>query len=100
MRTGQGIVREECMVKLCTEPIDRRVAGGAIVRQAKLHVRGIVGACEIRCVTCVAGRRRPFEYVVDVACRARQCGMRPGQWVAGDLQVVKLGVEPRVHGVA
>ena len=100
VRTGQGIVREKCVVELCIEPIDRRVAGGAIVRQAKLHMRGIVGVCEIRCVTRVAGRRRPFEYVVDMACRARQRGVRSGQCVAGDLQVVKFGVEPRVHGVA
>ena len=88
------------MVELRIEPIDRRVAGGAIVRQAKLHVRGIVGACEIGCVARVAGRRRSLEYIVDVACRALQRGVRPGQWVAGDLQMVKLGVEPRVHCVA
>lgn len=78
MRTRQRIVRVKCVVEFRVEPIDRRVAGGAIVRQAKLHMRWIVGVCEIRCVARVAGRRCSFENVVDVTCRARQSSVRPG----------------------
>lgn len=72
----------------------------AVVRQPKLHVRGIVAVIEIAGVTAVTGGRRSGEYVVDMACSTRQCGMRTGQRISCHLQVVKLGVEPRVHRVA
>ena len=44
--------------------------------------------------------RRSREYVVDVACGARQRGMRSSERVSGVLEMVELGVEPGVHGVA
>lgn len=76
------------------------MAGAAIVRQAKLHMRRIVAVYKVICMAGVTGRRSPFEYIVDVTCCARQRRVSPSQCVAGLFQMVKLGVEPGVHRVA
>src|ERR1035441_8607203 len=48
----------------------------------------------------IAVYRRPGEDIVDVAIRAGQRGVRPGESVAGVLQVIELGPEPAIHRVA
>jgi len=48
----------------------------------------------------VAIRRRALEFSTDVAVRARKRRVRAGESEAGELQVVKLGVEPGVRAMA
>src|SRR5579864_3728900 len=76
------------------------MADGAITRQPELDVGWIVAICEVGRVAGVTLRRRSFEYVIGVACDAGECGVRAGERISGVLQVVKLGIEPAVHGVA
>lgn len=62
-------------------------------------VIGAGGSVEVRLMARVASGRRSGIDVVHMASRARQSGVRAGQRVAGELQVIELSVEPRVHGV-
>jgi len=96
----EGIVGIEGVIEGGVEPVSRRVADGAIVRQAKLDVRWIVAVDKVGSVASEAGCGRSLEDIVDVACSAGQSGVRPGERVARVLQVVEFGVEPTVHGVA
>jgi len=80
-------------------PVSGRVARGAVAGQAELHVVGIIGAKVIGGVAGVALGRRSLECVVEVAGRAGKRGVRAGQRVTGVFQMVKLGIEPAVHGV-
>lgn len=100
MRTRKRIVRIEGVVELSVEPVGRRVTVAALVRQAYLHVRRIVGVRKVGGMAPVAGGRCSLEDIVDVARRTVERGVRPGQRVAGIFQMVKFGIEPDVHGVA
>jgi len=100
MHPGQRIVRIQRVVEFRIEPIDRRVAGSAIMRQTQLHVGRVIGADEVRRVAGVAIRRRSLVHVVDVARCAWQSYVRSGERIARKFQMVKLRVEPGVHCVA
>ena len=107
LRTGdrrvhprKRIIRVKRMVELRVQPIRGGMAGCAIMRQVELSVRRIVRLGEISCVAAETSCRCAFEYVVEMTRRARQCGVRSSQRIAGHLVMIKFGVEPRVHGVA
>jgi hypothetical protein len=100
MHPRQRVMSIQSVVKCRVQPVRGRVACSAIVRQAQLHMRRILAVCEIGSVARVAGCRSSFEYVVEMACRARQGCVRPRQRVPRILQVIKLRVEPRIHRVA
>lgn len=97
---GERIVGIKRMVEFRIEPIDRGVAGGAIVGQAKLHMRRILCASEIGGVAGVTCGRRALENVIRMTCRARQGRMCSGQRVAGQCQVIEFRIKPGVYGVA
>ncbi|MDR3734749.1 MAG: hypothetical protein P4L10_04335, partial [Acidobacteriaceae bacterium] len=44
--------------------------------------------------------RRSREYVVDMTCSARQCGMHPCQRISGVFEMIEFRIKPAVHGVA
>ena len=69
MHPGQRIVRIGRMIELGIVPGCCRMADGAIVWQAKLHVRRIGGLLEVDGVSMatVAVHRSSSESVVDVA---------------------------------
>jgi len=62
-------------------------------------MRWIVAVEEVTRVARIAGGRCSFEYIVDMACNAGQCGVRAGECITGIFQVVELGAYPVVHGV-
>lgn len=97
---GQRIVRVQGVIEFGIEPIGCRMACAAVMGQTKLHMRRIIAVHKIGCVARVAVGWRSRKYVVDVARRAGQSGVRSGQRVASGLQMVKLCVEPTVHRVA
>lgn len=99
VRTRQRIVRVERVIELGIEPVGRRVAICASVRQAELHVRRIVAACKVGRVARKAVRRRANEYIIAMTRSAWQCGMHPGERVAGIFQMIELRAEPGIHGV-
>jgi len=74
----QREIGELVVVKRGVEPRCRVVAGLALLRETRLHVRGIVCLIEIRGVASVAIRRCAFELAVDVAGRAFQGRMCTG----------------------
>ena len=88
------------MVEPRIQPIGSGVAGGTVVREIELHVRWILAVVEVGCVARIAGGRRSFEHIVDVAGGAGQRAVGTGERVAGNAQVIEPGVEPRAHGVA
>lgn len=100
VHSSQRIVRINSVIENNIEPVGCRVADGAVVRKAQLHMGRVFGAQKVSGVACIAICRCSGEHVIDVACRARQCGVYSGQRVAGIFQVVKLGPEPTVHAVA
>jgi hypothetical protein len=63
-------------------------------------MRRIFAVHKIIGVARVARSLRSLEYVVDVACCARQRRVRSRQCIAGILQVVEFGVEPAVYRMA
>jgi len=69
MSAGQRIVRIGRMIELGIVPCRCRMAEGAIVGQAKLHVRRIGGLLEVDgvSVATVAIHRSSSEGVIDVA---------------------------------
>lgn len=66
----QWIVRIERVIEFCVEPVGRRVACGAVLRQAELHVRRIIRADEVRAVAPIAACRRSFVDIVDMTFHA------------------------------
>ena len=76
-----------------------RVALLAILRHSQRYVIWIVGLLEIRHVAAHAIRGRALEPAADMAGRALQGRVHPRQGETGELQVVKVHVEPRVHVV-
>ena len=100
VRAGERIICVKRVVKLGIEPVCSGVAGGTVVGETQLHVGRIVAGCKVLGVTGEAICRRSFENVVRMAGRARQRGMRAGERVAGDLEVVELGIKPGIDGVA
>lgn len=100
MHTRQRIVCIERMVERSVEPVGRRMAKGAVLRQTKLCVGRIGCAQKILAVATIAGGRSPLVHIVDVAGGASQRGVGSGQRIAGVLQVIELGSYPTVHGVA
>ena len=100
MHPGKWVMRVKRVIKLRVQPIRGRVAASAFVWDAQLHMRWILAVCEIACVTCIARRGRSLEHVVGMAGRAWKRSVGSGQCVSGDLQVIKLRVEPGIHRVA
>lgn len=99
VRPSQWIVRVECVIKACCGPVRGRVTSAAVMREPELHMRRIITARKIRRVARITSGRRSRKHVIDVACGARKRRMHTCQCVARILQVVKLGVEPAVHGM-
>jgi len=89
------------VIKIRRRPCDRRVAGLACLRKAKLHVVGIVSALEIVEVTSHTCGLLQVVIVIDVAIStlARRHGVCAGQWESGR-RMVKTRVEPGVGSVA
>ena len=100
VHAGERIVRVEGVIECGVKPVGCRVADAAVVGQAELHMGRVVGAKKVGGVARIAICRRSGEYIIDVACGARQRGVYSGQRVAGIFQVVELGTEPTVHAVA
>ena len=99
MTSRQRPVRIDRVIELRVQPVRRRVAGRAVMREVELHVRRVLAAREIGLMTCEACGGSPFEYVVKMACSAGQRFVRAGESVAGYPKVIKFGVEPRAHCV-
>jgi len=95
----ERVVGIERMIELGVEPVRRRVTSAAVVGQAELHMRRIVAGCVVAGMAGVAGGRSSREDIVGVTGGAGKRGVRSGERVAGDLEMVEPGVEPRVHGV-
>ena len=100
MHSGQWIVSVKCVIEFRVKPVGRRVARSAIVGESERHMRRIVAACKVGCVTRKTVRRRSFEHIVDMARGARQCRVHSGQCVSGVFQVIEFRIEPTVHCVA
>jgi len=97
MRAGQCKLRERVMVEGGGLPSDRRVAILAVLRNARLNVIGVARALVILDVTRYAGRLRACEFSSHVAVGALQSRVGPGQRKAGNLRVIELGADPRIH---
>ena len=76
------------------------MTGAAIVRQSQLHMRRILAVGKVGGVAGETCGRSSLERIVHVARRAGQRGVGSGQGIAGNFQVIELGVEPGVHRVA
>ncbi len=100
MHAGQRITGVRRMIEPGIEPIRCRVAHAAIVRQIRLRMRWISGPGKVRLVTREASRRRALELVIHVAGCAFQRGVHARKRISGYRQMVELGAEPAVHGVA
>ena len=100
VRSGQ---RESCVVVIegRSRPGGRVVALRASLRESAGNVVGIGRALEILQVAADARRvcARQVEVTVDVALRALNAGMRPGEGKAGG-RVIKVGAHPRGRVVA
>jgi len=70
------------------------------MRQARLHVIGVLCGKESVLMAVVASRGRSLELIVDVARSTVERGMHPGESEAGIFQVIELGAKPGVHGMA
>jgi len=75
------------------------VADSAVTRESKLHVRGVIAVDVVGGMAGVALGRGALKHIIDVARGAGQSSVRARERVAGVFQMVKLGVEPAVHGV-
>ncbi len=71
----------------------------AILREPRLHVIGILGARVVFQVATHATRAGDIEIPIQVAGRAVQCGVNPGERETGELGVVKTRAKPTVHVV-
>lgn len=100
VHSGQRVVSVQRVIELGVEPVGCRVASPAVLGQAELRVRRVVGGVVVGAVAGIAGGRRSGENIVNVACGAGQSGMHPGQREPGEFEVVEAGAEPTVHGVA
>lgn len=100
VHAGQRPVSVNGVIELGVEPVCGGVTDGAIVRKVELNMRRIFTAVEVGLMASNACCRRAFEYVVEVARCARERCMRATESIAGHLQVIEFGIEPRVHGVA
>lgn len=76
------------------------MASAALRRYPKLCVGRVVRALEVSLVTAIALGRCRSEVIVEVASRARQRCMRPGQRVTRVLQVIELRADEVIHCVA
>ena len=76
------------------------MAAGAILRESRCPVVGIVGSVEIRKVAANAGSGRRGEVVIRVTLRAIEARVRAGESEAGEFRVIELRSQPAVHGMA
>jgi hypothetical protein len=67
MRAGESELRSGVVVKRRTEPINRRMAQGAVLREAGGIVIGVRRLIDVRQVTPDAGGRRVAELAANVA---------------------------------
>ena len=88
------------VVEACGLPGRRVVAGLAGRGEIGGHMVRVAGLLIIRHMAAAARRRRTFELIVDVAGVARERGMRAGQRVSRELQVIEVDPEPVVEAVA
>ncbi len=100
MLAGQRIVREKGVIEFCIRPVDCGVASAAIVGEAKLNMGRVLAVCEIRGVAGIALGRCSGKHIIDMAGGALQRRMSTGQRVTCVFQMVKLGADKVVHGVA
>jgi hypothetical protein len=100
MSPRQRIVRVEGVIELGVQPIGRRVAIGACVRQAELNMRRVLAICKVGDMARIAVCRRSRKHIVDMTRCARQCGVHTRQCITRIFQVIKLRIKPAVHGVA
>ena len=93
-------MRVQSMIEFGIRPVEGRMANPAVPGQRERDVGRIGRTCKIGTMARIALRRRPLKDIVDMTGSAGQRGVRPGQRVAGVLQMVELGAEPGIHGVA
>ncbi len=93
MRPGEGGLRRRRVVELGALPLCRRMADGAVLREARSHVVWIRSLVEVRQVATVAGGRRTGVLAVNVARRALSVAVRAGERESG-LGMVELGSLP------
>lgn len=87
------------MVESRAEPVRRRVAPGAVLREVRGLMRRIGGAVVVGLVAVPARTARQAVIVVHVALRALHAGMRAGQREAGG-RVIESGAGPVRDGCA
>ena len=98
--TGQREFRESVVIESRRIPRGGAVAGLASGREPSLGVRRVVGLIEVRHVAAVASCGRIVELSTRVAGGTIEGSVGAGQGKASELQVIKLGAHPIVHGVA
>lgn len=89
-----------CVIERRGCPGRRGVAHRTIRWEPGGDVIRIRRTVEVLCVAGVARGRRAFVHVIHVTRSARQVCMSASKRVPRDLQMVELGIEPRVHCVA
>ncbi len=88
------------VIERSRRPGGRGVAGLAGLREVSGHVVRIGGLLIIGQMATRASCRSPFKPSADMASRAVERGVRPGQGEAGGRQMVKLRPKPTIHTVA
>lgn len=94
-----GVNREPGVIESGPRPRSCVVAQRAVGGEGCCHVVGIGGALVILLVAGIAGCRRSYELIINVATGAGHGGVRAGQGEAGQV-VVKAGRHPRRGGMA
>lgn len=97
---GERPMRIHRVIELGVQPIRSGMAGGALVRQSKLHVRRVLAVVKVCRMATETRRRRARKHIIDMAARARKCGVRTGKRESGLLQVIEFGIQPAICRVA
>lgn len=97
---GQRISGVCGVVEFGVLPIGGRMADSAVMRKIRTLMGRIVGSGPVLLMAGEAGRRGPFELIVDVARRALERGVHARQSISGHRQVIELGSEPVIDRVA
>jgi len=88
------------VIELGIQPVRRRMAAAAIMRQAQLKMTRVIGSDEFLAMAGIAVGRCPLELVIEMAGIAIQRRVHSGEREAGEFQVIKLGSKPGIHVVA
>ncbi len=100
MRAGKRKFCEFCVIESGAQPGGSVVAGGTIGGKSRLNVIGITGPFKIFRVATVTIGWRAFELSADMARGAFEGSVRSGESETREFQVIELGAEPGVYGVA